>query len=227
MGPQRYVISWLEYFVSQQLGHVSGRCLKFFYMKTKNLDALKFLAPLWLILLVAGGCNTDNRIKQTDSLKEEIAGSKIRRVTDAQLVAKADEWGKEMAIIMQKGLEKELAQHPDEAVKYCANLGHVPLIAAIEDQYEVKIQLLGMLAPENKTLAPKERELMGAYVYNAEKDLPQFDNVQKLNDTLLVYNAPIPKTSPICQQCFPDQKLPFAIWRVLFDKKAVIKKIGD
>ncbi len=196
-------------------------------MKIKNLNYLKSSVLVWLVLLTAGGCNTDNRIKQTESLKEEIAGSKIRRVTDAQLVAAVDEWGKEMAVIMQKGLEKELAQNPDEAVKYCANLGHVPLIAAIEDQYEVKIQLLGMLAPENATLAPKERELMGAYVYNAEKDLPQFDNVQKLNDTLLVYNAPIPKKSPICQQCFPDQKLPFAIWRILFDKKAVIRKMGN
>lgn len=194
-------------------------------MKSKNLIFLKLTALLSLLILAAAGCNTDNRIKQTKSLKEEIAGSKIRRVTDAQLVAAVDEWGKEMAVIMQKGLEKELAKKPNEAAKYCTNLGLVPLIAAIESQYEVEIQLLGTLAPENATLAPKERELMSAYVYNAEKDLPQFDNVQKLNDTLLVYNAPIPKKSPICQQCFPEQKLPFAIWRILFDKKEVIKRM--
>ncbi len=195
-------------------------------MKIKNWNPLPFLLLL-LGLLTAGGCNTDNRIKQTKALKEEMAGVKIKRVTDAQLVAAVDEWGKEMVVVIQRGLEKELAQNPDDALKYCANLGHVPLIAAIEDQYEVKIQLLGLMAPENATLAPKERELMGAYVYNAEKDLPQFDNVQKLSDTLLVYNAPIPKESPICQQCFPSQKLPFAIWRILFDKKAVIRKMGN
>lgn len=196
-------------------------------MKNKNWNPSRSFLALLLFLLTVGGCNTDNRINQTKALKEEIAGSKIKRVTDAQLVAAVDEWGKEMAVIMQKGLEKELAQNPDEAIKYCANLGHVPLIAAIENQYEVKVQLLGILAPENKTLAPKERELMGAYVYNAEKDLPQFDNVQKLDDTLFVYNAPISKESSICQQCFPDQKLPFAIWRILFDKKAVIRKMGN
>lgn len=196
-------------------------------MKIKNRNPLTYLFPLLLVLLTTGGCNTDNRINQTKALKEEMAGVKIKRVTDAQLVAAVDEWGKEMAIIIQKGLEKELAQNPDDALKYCANLDHVPLIAAIEDQYEVKIQLLGILAPENAILAPKERELMSAYVYNAQKDLPQFDNVQKLNDTLLVYNAPIPKKSPICQQCFPDQKLPFAIWRILFDKKAVIRKMEN
>ncbi|GHB51662.1 hypothetical protein [Persicitalea jodogahamensis] len=194
-------------------------------MKVKNRNLSQPSVLLLLLVLAAGGCNTDNRIDQTKALKEEIAGSKIRRVTDAQLVAAADEWGKEMAVIIQKGLEKELAQHPDEALKYCANLGHVPLIATIEKQYVVNIQLLGILAPENPTLAPKERELLGAYVYNAEKDLPQFDNVQKLNDTLLVYNAPVPKSSPICKECFPDQKLPFAVWRVIFDKKEVIKKL--
>ncbi|WP_373513574.1 hypothetical protein [Persicitalea sp.] len=196
-------------------------------MKIRNWKFQKSSLLLLVVVVVAAGCNTDNRIDQTKALKEEMAGVKIKRVTDAQLVAAVDEWGKEMAVIIQKGLEKELAQHPDEALKYCVNLKHVPLVAAIEDQYDVKIQLLGMLAPENRTLAPKERELLSAYVYNAERDLPQFDNVQKLNDTLLVYNAPIPKTSPICGECFPDQKLPFAVWRVLFDKKAVIRKMGE
>ena len=104
---------------------------------------------------------------------------------------------------------------------------HVPLIAAIEDQYAVKIQLLGLADTDNPTMTSKERELLSAYAYNAEKGLPQFDNVQKLNDTLLVYNAPVPKESPICQQCFPDQKLSFAIWRILFDKKAVIQKMEN
>ncbi len=224
MGAQRYVISWLEYFVNQRFGvrliHRPANII----MKVKNLNP--FLSSILILLVLAvGGCNTDNRINQSKALKEEMAGSKIKRVTDAQLVAAVDEWGKEMAVIIQKGLGKELAQHPDEALKYCANLGHVPIIAAIENQYGVKIQLLGVLGPENPTLAPKERELLSAYVYNAEKDLPQFDNVQKLNDTLLVYNAPVPKSSPICKECFPDQKLPFAVWRVLFDKKEVIKKL--
>ena len=196
-------------------------------MKIKNQNPLQSLLLLWVILLTTAGCNTDNRVKQTKALKEEMAGVKIRRVTDAQLVAAVDEWGKEMNVIMQKGLEKELAQNPDEALKYCALPTHVPLIAAIEDQYAVKIQLLGLTDVRNPTITPKERELLEAYVYNAEKDLPQFDNVQKINDTLLVYNAPLPKKSPICQQCFPDQKLPFAIWRILFDKKAVIKRMGE
>ena len=179
------------------------------------------------ILLVAVGCNTDNRVKQTDALKEEMAGAKIRRVTDAQLVAAADEWGKEVTGVARGALEQELAQNPDQAVKYCANLEHVPLIAALERQYGASVQLLGILAPKNPTLAPKERDLMSAYVHNAEKDLAQYDNVQKLNDTLLVYNAPVPKESTICKACFPDQKLPFAVWRVLFDKKTVIGKMGE
>ena len=86
-------------------------------MKIKNQNPLQPLLLLWVILLTAAGCNTDNRVKQTKALKEEIAGAKIRRVTDAQLVAAVDEWGKEMAVVIQKGLEKELAQNPDEALE--------------------------------------------------------------------------------------------------------------
>ncbi len=195
-------------------------------MKNK-VETVALLCGLIVICgLTLSGCNTDDRIRQSKALKAEMAGSKIKRVTDAQLVATVDEWGKEITAAARRALEKSLAQNPQDSARLCGDLRQVPLIAAVDSAYGVKIQLLGPADVQNPELAPKERELLEAYLYNAERNLSAPDNVQKLSDTLLVYNAPIPLTSIICTTCYKTQKVPFAAWRVLFDKKALIQKMG-
>ncbi len=180
---------------------------------------------VFLIVLSITSCNTDDRIKQTSALKQEMNSAEIKRVTNPQLIGTVDEWGKELVALARKALEKELARNPQQAGVLCQNLQKVPSIAAMDREYGVKIQLLGPADVTNQALAPKERELLDAYLYNAENNLPQSDNVQKLNDTLLLYNAPVPVESVICKTCFKDQQVAFAVWRVLFDKKAVIQKM--
>lgn len=193
-------------------------------------NKMKVVAHIFGLMLICAltlsGCNTDDRIRQSKALKAEMAGSKIKRVTDAQLVATVDEWGKEITVAARRALEKSLAQNPQDSARWCGDLRQVPLIAAVDSAYGVKIQLLGSADVRNPELAPKERELLEAYLYNAERNLSAPDNVQKLNDTLLVYNAPIPLSSIICTTCYKNQKVPFAAWRVLFNKKALILKMG-
>lgn len=178
-----------------------------------------------LSILILLSCNTENRVGNTKELAQEMKATQIKRVTDAQLVSTVDEWGKQMASVAQRALEKELAQKPEEAGSVCSNMSSLPLIAALDKEYGVNIQLMGPEDVSNSALSAKERELLDAYLYNAENNLPQSDNVQKLNDTLLVYNAPVPTDSRICTECFEKQKVSFAVWRILFDKKTVIRKL--
>jgi hypothetical protein len=180
--------------------------------------------PLFVLLTLLG-CNTEERVGNTKELAQEMKAMKIKRVTDAQLVSTVDEWGKQMASVARKALEKELARNPAQAGTLCQNPGSLPLIAALDKEYGVKIQLMGPEDVKNTALSAKERELLDAYLYNAENNLPQSDNVQKLNDTLLVYNAPLPADSQISTECFKNQKVSFAVWRILFDKKMVIRKL--
>ncbi len=180
---------------------------------------------LLVLSIVFVGCNSEDRVGNTKELAQEMKTMQIKRVTNTQLIATLDEWGKQMTAVAQKSLEKELNQHPDQAAAICADLEKVPLIAALNREYSVQIELVGPADITNPKLSQKEQELIDAYLYNAENNLPQSDNVQKLNDTLFVYNAPVAATSPICKSCFENQKVPFAVWRVLFDKKAVIKKL--
>jgi hypothetical protein len=180
--------------------------------------------PLFALLTLLG-CNTEERVGNTRELAQEMKAMQIKRVTDAQLVSTVDEWGKQMASVARKALEKELAENPAQAGTLCQNPASLPLIAALDKEYGVTIQLMGPEDVTNTVLSAKERELLDAYLYNAENNLPQSDNVQKLNDTLLVYNAPLPADSQISTACFKNQKVSFAVWRILFDKKMVIRKL--
>ena len=184
----------------------------------------KILAFVALTIVIAG-CDTGNRVENTKALSNEINASKIKRVTNTQLIYSADAWGKKISKIAEKALANELEKHPEKAGDLCQNLAGVPVIAALEKEYGVKVELLDLTDLKNPNLAPKERELLDAYLYSAKSNSAASDNLQQLSDTLLVYNAPIPTESLICKSCLPKDEIPFAVWRLLFNKKDVIRKL--
>lgn len=172
------------------------------------------------------GCDfKSGRLENTKELTREIKASQIKRVTNVQLVSSADEWGKKIAQIAEKSLKSELEKNPEAGVMHCKDPGGIPVIAALQKEYGVKVQLLGSKDLKNPALDAKERELLDAYAYSAKSKTPAGDNLQQLNDTLLVYNAPLSPESIICQKCMAGQDTTFAVWRLLFNKKEIIRKL--
>ncbi|MCF0072375.1 hypothetical protein LZD49_17975 [Dyadobacter sp. CY261] len=165
------------------------------------------------------------RIENTKELNREIKASQIKRVTNVQLISSADEWGKKIAQIAEKSLKTELERKPDTGLAHCQDLSGIPVIAALQKEYGVKVQLLGTKDLKNPALDPKEREILDAYAYSAKSNTQAGDNLQQLNDTLLVYNAPVSPGSVICKRCMAGQDTTFAVWRLLFNKKEIIRKL--
>ena len=185
---------------------------------------MKNFALAFVIFVVVSACNT-KRLENTKELSREIKASQIIRVTNTQLIYTVDEWGKKISKIAEKSLQKELEANPDKAGVICKDLAQIPLINALEKEYGVQIQLLGENDLKNRNLNIKEKEILDAYLYSSKAKTTASDNVQLLNDTLLVYNVPVPAESPICKVCMEDQDMPFAVWRLLFNKKEIIRKV--
>lgn len=165
------------------------------------------------------------RLENTKELSREIKASQIKRVTNVQLISSADEWGKKIAQIAEKALKGELEKNPDAGLKHCGDLSGIPVIAALEKEYGVKVELFGANDVKRPDLLAKEREILDAYVYSAKSNTQAGDNLQLLNDSLLVYNAPVASGSIICQKCMATQDTTFAVWRLLFNKKEIIRKL--
>jgi len=168
-------------------------------------------------------CNPD-RIKQTDQLKQEMDDKKIKRITNIELTETVDDWGEQIVTVAQNELANKL-KAGGSAAALC-QLEQLPKTAALAKRYALTIDLLGAQDVQNTSLAPKEREVLDAYLYNAEKKLPQQSNIQRIADTLYVYNAAVPTESLICKTCFGDQEQPLAVWRLAFSKREVIRRMN-
>jgi hypothetical protein len=172
--------------------------------------------------LMSSGCN-NTRVENTKELSNEIKASKIIRVTNTQLIYTVDEWGKKISKLAQKSLEEALLKNPEKAGELCKNPAEIPLIGAMEKKYGVKISLLGPDDIQNAGLDKKEKELLEAYLYSARNKAELSDNVQPVNDTTIVYN--VPANLQICKTCMGDKTPDFALWRLLFDKKEILRKV--
>ena len=193
--------------------------------RTNRMNATTILSAFFFsIILVA--CNPE-RVKYTRELKQEMADKKIKRITNVDLVETVDTFGERITVVIQKELATQLQKttDPAERAKLC-QLQNLPRTKAIADRYGVAIQLLSGADVSAKSLNSKEREVLDAYLYNAEKKLPQISNIQKINDMLYVYNAAVPTENVICKTCFGDQNTPLAVWRLAFSKREIVRRMA-
>jgi hypothetical protein len=193
--------------------------------RTNRMSATNILSAFFFSILLVS-CNPE-RVKYTSELKQEMADKKIKRITNVDLVETVDKFGERISIVIQKELATQLQKttDPTERTKLC-QLQNLPRTKAIAERYGVAIQLLSGADVSAKSLNPKEREVLDAYLYNAENKLPQISNIQKINDTLYVYNAAIPTENVICQTCFGNQKTPLAVWRLAFSKREIVRRMA-
>ncbi|GAB3502403.1 hypothetical protein GCM10027341_30340 [Spirosoma knui] len=188
-------------------------------MKTHSL-----ILTFALLTLALSSCDPE-RVKYTNELKQQMADMKIKRITNADMVETVNTFGDRISRTVQNELAEKLqaATDPAEQAKLC-QLQTLPRTKAIGEKYGVDIRLLGAADVQNKTLNQKEREILDAYLYNAEQKKSQISNIQKINDTLFIYNAVVPTENRICEVCFGKQKTPLAVWRIAFPKREVIRR---
>jgi hypothetical protein len=167
-------------------------------------------------------CNPD-RVQYSDEAKQRMANMKIKRVTNADLTEAVNSWGEQMVAIAEQEANAKLAE-TNVPAEVCS-LQKLPKTQALARRYGVRISLLGAAGVQNPNLAGKEREVLEAYRYNAEQKLPQSANIQRIGDTLFVYNAAVPTNARLCQVCFGDQKQPLAVWRIAFPKREIIRHL--
>ncbi|WP_245563663.1 hypothetical protein [Spirosoma luteum] len=178
-----------------------------------------------LLITFLFSCNPE-RVHYTTELKQEMADSKIKRITNADLIATVDNLGGKISAVIQKDLATQLQRttDPAERAKLC-QLVNLPRIKAIAKSYEVDIRLLGAADIQSKMLDAKEREILDAYRYSVGQKQVPISNIQKIDDTSYVYNAVVPLNSLICDACFGKDTLPFAVWHIGFQKREVVRRM--
>ncbi|QDK83145.1 hypothetical protein EXU85_32900 [Spirosoma sp. KCTC 42546] len=180
-----------------------------------------------LLTSFLGACNPE-RVHYTSELKAEMADSKIKRITNADLIETVDNLGTKVSVAVEKELTTQLQKttNPAERAKLC-QLQNLPRTKAIAENYALDIRLLGEADIQNKGLSTKEREILDAYLYGTKQKMVSSSNIQKITDTTFVYNVPVAVNSLICAACFSNQETPFAVWHLGFKKREVVRRMSD
>jgi|GEM_PF-1299847 len=216
------------------------------------LKATIFL--LWAGITSCG--NLKDKGYDTKAIAEEVKNREIKHITQAQLDAASTEWGGEITRMAQQNLAEVLtgvlSNHPiEEAAAYC-QVDSLLKADSLSQRYGASLERSSLrdLSPSSP-LTTKEREVLDAYLYNAENKLEQRPNVQRLGNQALLYTSPILLQESVCLRCHGEagkditpadfQKLTtrykldslvnrhtndlLGMWRISFNKKEMIKNL--
>lgn len=156
----------------------------------------------------------------------------------------------QQALIRQ--MQKAVAENSLlEAAKYC-NLQQLAAYNQLQEKHTAIIKRVRLKGQkEGIQLNEMEKQLLDAYQYNQENKLPLENNVQKSGTEQVLFTSPILLNNAVCLKChgkvgtelsekdyqtlqatynmdslinYPLNQ-PIAIWSILFQRKALIKRI--
>jgi hypothetical protein len=172
------------------------------------------------------GCDFTKRIDTRAAVKE-LHEREVKRITPAQFTAQVDEWGHQIVDSLNKNLIK--------------NLENRVVIDSLSKTYRVEILSGNPLKLQNPAFGQKVNEILDAYQYNAERHLPQIDNIQKSDDELFFfYTEPIilkneldglkksrietlSKTANLDSLAFRKKGDFVGLWLIKFSKREVVR----
>ena len=192
----------------------------------KPLFSFKSCLLLTVYCSLFTACDFTKRI-DTKAAVKELHEREVKRITPAQFTAQVDEWGHSMV----DSLNKNLVQ----------NLEKKSVIDSLSKSYRVEILSGSPLKLQNPAFGQKVNEIFDAYQYNAERHLPQIDNIQKSDDELsFFYTEPIilknelegltksriealSKTANLDSLIFRKKGDFVGLWLIKFSKREVVR----
>lgn len=167
--------------------------------------AVSFFTILLISLLAACDPGSQRPIDR-EALREEMRNREPKKLSEAQITAEAFRQGKMAAEAMQARLFAKLQNAMKEggipaAIEYCS-LQALPSTDSLASEYGLGIRRtsLRLRNPANKP-DELERQLLEAYQYNKENQLPLEENVQRIGETHFLYTQPILIHQPLCLSC--------------------------
>lgn len=165
------------------------------------------------------GCGTSERVENSQALISEMEAKQIKRFTSAEISNALQMAGEKIAVIANQEIEKDTSNLED-----CTSGTFLKSLTPIEKRLGVQVSLLLAKDTTNTALFDKEKALLEAYHYQSHQpNAALSEHLQKINDTLSVYYAPVSPDSPLFKTCREAEISSFAVWRIVLNQKDVIK----
>ncbi len=182
-----------------------------------DMKNFKVLCGLFFICV---GCTHVEKI-DTTTVKEHMGDYKIRKVSHAEIAARAEKTGS----ILAAGFEKEMNDTRITDAWNC-DFRKSPLNDSLNRILPGGIRLLNDKdLRDSLAFQPKEFEILQAYRYSAEEGIDAGHNLQQLNDTLYLYTCPVPVNSAFYKACLAPAKTSFAVIEIFLPRPFLVKQI--
>jgi hypothetical protein len=158
-------------------------------------------------LLIVFSCNPPSLDRESQRIvKEELDSRRIIRASDGEIIAKAQEIGKEVTEASQNALSSALMEALKEkglmgAIQYC-NIQAMPIVDSLSQQYNARIGRTS-LKTRNRANEPTslEEQILEAYQHAHDNNQALNDNVQLLSNEEILYTKPIVIGNAMCLNC--------------------------
>jgi hypothetical protein len=216
---------------------------------------MKTIQFLFIACCFCLACNPDK--VDTKAVKKDLENQKIKKVSEGEILSTADVKGSLITDSIQKiisaTLDSALSKGSIEsALPYCI-LTNYPVINSLAILHEANISrstFPDKVRNPSNTPDAFQKEILEAYSYTLEQNLPVFKDVQ-IKETEVIFNAPILLKEKQCLRChgtvgkdlsdseyqkiraaYPkDKSIGYkmndfiGLWTVKFNKQEFIKKI--
>ncbi|MFC4872223.1 Tll0287-like domain-containing protein [Negadavirga shengliensis] len=199
---------------------------------------MKNLSVCWFYLFVLVSCQSEKKIDR--SVVDEVKkSSEVKKLSEAEIIDHAIKWGNEISQEAQEALIGALqgaiaGKGVAGAIGFCHEEA-LPITQKTAEKHRVKIKRVSS-KNRNPDNAPNEdeQEVWDAYVYNAENNVDNRPNIQKIDggETLL-YTRAIQIPSSLCLNCHGepgkdiDETTLGTIHQIYPEDKATGYKVGD
>jgi len=203
------------------------------------------------------GCGESGQRVSNQELAEEIKNREPRHITPGQIVQATLKAGETATTAVQQALTRKLqaaipAEGLLEAGRYCQT-ANLPGADSVGKAYSAAIRRYRLKGEMDTTgLSNKAFQLLDAYRYNAENNLPIDPNVQG-DGPFQLYSAPVVLSDAVCLKCHGQigsdltrenyqalagryrldslvnykQGQVLAVWLLRFNRKEVIRRIPE
>lgn len=199
---------------------------------------MKNLVYPFCLLTFLFSCNSNEKISK-DIFDQVNKSMEVKKLSEVEILDEAMAWGEEISAEAQNQLvstlQKAIAEKGvPEAVEFC-NVEALPILLEASTKHNVTIKRAS-IAYRNPADKPSELEaaILDAYAYNAENNIKNEPNIQKLqNGEVLLYTKAIQIPYSFCLSCHGEvgidisEKTLEKIQRLYPEDKAKGHKIGD
>lgn len=210
----------------------------FFLLFLRKKNQMKNLIYTFCLITFLFSCNSNEKISK-DIFEEVNKSMEVKKLSEVEILDEAMAWGEEISTEAQNQListlQKAIAEKGvPEAIGFC-NVEALPILQEVSSKHNVTIKRAS-IAYRNPADKPSEYEaaILDAYAYNAENDIKNEPNIQKLeNGEVLLYTKAIQIPNSFCLSCHGEVGIDISeetlkeIQSLYPDDKAKGHKIGD